>query len=338
MSDKLQEIQDELQIAKDNKNSIECKINSLTRSFGMHFTKGNIQPECKLNSNTKSFTIDFSKNFDKTDKLFHEIHFNFAFNSNEIRIIPHILFQTYSKTIQNDKSKTIFSEFMSQLNSVQEITYAFDSTFVKSSITHIKSLIKRLNTAKQDIKTLEEEVIRAENVKTFSTIHKVMPFIEEFCLDSYLCKEFSIPFDEKPTKKEIKAVISYLIERSNVKGLGFSREFIVREQDGEEISIATCTVNFDKEKEKLYVTNFLNNGAHKITTKKGMNEMLSKQFYFDNSLMTKNKIKDNGLFLKCQKFTNYNYWQHNSNSGKYLISKFNKVFGQLALKNTIGNF
>lgn len=290
------------------------------------FKNVNFQYDYKSNQELILITYTLPKEL----KGFSEISYKITYAANELRICHNSNYYMKPLNIEdNDVNINAYYEFMIKLN---KFIFNIDRKLIIESMIEIKSNQKIINKIDKEIKKIKEEITLIEKNKEFNIIEKVLPNFKDFCIDSFLCDQYKINYKGKPNKENIsnlkKAIIK--INQENV----FS--FLVK-------TIEKDSILFE---EKYLVVK--GNGVYYLRgtprSKKAINEELSKQFYMNGKLATKDTFDKSKIFYilypqALESGTKTFYYSYSNGWGLRLnIETMKERLSKLALQKYLQTF
>lgn len=211
-----------------------------------------------------------------------DLNYKITYAANELRISFDSNCSVKSLNIEeNDININDYYEFITKLN---KFIFNIDRNLIIKYMINIKSNQKSINKINQKIKKLKEEITLVEKNKEFNTIEKVLPNFENFCIDSFLCDHYNVNYVDKPTrenlldlKKQIikfnqEKVFSFLVKKIEQDNITFQEEYLIVKENG-----------------VFYLRGTKRN-------KKSINEALSKQFYVNGKIATKDNFDKSEMF------------------------------------------
>tara|TARA_Y100000034_G_scaffold64752_2_gene78320 strand:- start:4598 stop:5572 length:975 start_codon:yes stop_codon:yes gene_type:complete len=260
---------------------------------------------------------------------FSEISYRITYAANELRISHNSNYYIKSLNIEdNDVNINAYYEFMIKLN---KFIFNIDRELVIKNMIEIKSNQKIINKIDKEIKKLEEEIILIEKNNEFNIIDKVLPNFQTFCIDSFLCNKYNISYLDKPTRKDISKLKKAIIELNQEKTFSFL--------------IKTIKNEFIFFEEKNLIVN--NNGTYYLQStarsKKEINKVLSKQFYMNGEIATKEIFDKSKIFYTLypealETKNNKFYYNYQGWGLKLHIEVMKKRLSKLALQKDLQTF
>lgn len=236
--------------------------------------------------NNKNFKYDYKSGQEliliSYPLCYGDLNYKITYAANELRISFDSNCSVKSLNIEeNDININDYYEFITRLN---KFIFNIDRNLIIKNMINIKSNQKSINKINQKIKKLKEEITLVENNKEFNTIEKVLPNFENFCIDSFLCDQYNVDYVNKPTTKNIsdlkkqiikfnkEKVFSFLVKKIEKDYIIFQEEYLVVKKNGV----------------------FYLRGTNR--SKKSINESLSKQFYVNGKIATKDNFDKSKMF------------------------------------------
>ena len=255
-------------------NSIE-KILSDIRTL---FSYKNFKPIIQFSYAEKSFHVDYSSYFKN-----NTLAFLYSVDKKNVSVTP-LLFSDKNKTQCGEN----FLYFLKESNALSNIAFDFNNDTFCQFFTDFVRITHEINTIEQQITGLKRKIKFAKNTLKMQPFFKLLPRINDFCIDSFLCKEFNIQTNNNtPTEDNILELKKHILTTVNTDFIRFnfvkyeqtrySMEFIV-------LKMAISTTNGRitvKTKNKV------------LTSKKSINKILGQQFLFNNKIVNKSNIENN---------------------------------------------
>jgi hypothetical protein len=314
------------QLKNNNVNikNIKIKLNKIEKEIKYLLIYNGVFP---------SFNYDYKN-------MISSLTYNINLNSNELTITTSYLINNNDlmlKNITNLKDNYISIEKNLQIMDIQKEIIALSNSVSTEKIIYLLGeyhtyFVKKieLNSEKYEI----ENNIRMSTKDTkFFKFQEIFPYVENFCIDSFLCKKYGVDFNEKPSIENRKELKLKIIESSKMHNKKIENiTFIVCKKhsnfEGLVFNNKILTINIKKG------TYCLGSGKNKQTSKIKINESLQKQISYNNKTISRDVLCSQKCLIDFfgvdfMKFKRIGYLEFN-----YILNELPR----LHIKNKVSNF
>jgi len=271
-------------------NDANLILNNLQSELNTLFSFSDIIPNIGFNSG--AFKVLYASNRDILDASTSEINFTFSIKNNQLDIIHNMSFFNVNSEKRNSSTISLFSNLLSDclmhVNSIEHLLLDKVS-ILKENQTLIPKLEKK-------IQQLDIEIQEIDLKDDIHKIQSVLAPINNFCVYSFLCNQYNIPFENKPTKSDIALLTDTLFNLNNQRNY-FSKNFSFHT-----LSIEGGSYSFEETRLNVSIQDSdspLKMQMNKLKSIKAVNAELSKQITFKGNLV-ENKFQFSNIINTCK--------------------------------------
>jgi hypothetical protein len=274
-------IENKIENKKNVISTIKDTVQKYLLELSQEFEVLNVKPKVTFNENNTYFKLDYSNLIGYSGNS--NLEFKLCLEAGDVKIISNVTFQNNKTYINATESIEEIINFSNNIHFIKELLTTFDKDSLLIKLNFLKCYKKNIKNSQLIIEDLNNNLIEEKNKSKFILIEKIFPTIGTFCIDSFLCKRFNIKFSENPSRDNIKQLKNIIIDSNDGERINSFNEkitFIIKNQKGTSIEFDSVNLHFNSDG-----TFDLYHGKS-IKTKKGINELLSNQFYYKKELIT----------------------------------------------------
>ena len=234
----------------------------------------------------KSFIIGYSDLFKENNT----VSFHYNVSEDKVSVRPFVISQQ-----RDDTQVEYFEKFLKTVINLNQNAFNFDNQSLFNDLTHYIELKKEIKNNKIKIESLLKTIRLEKDNQKLTKFYNILPHINNFCIDSFLCEKFNIKFNIKPNRKNLKDLkLAILKENKGIpNACDIQYDFIVHHKKSKQINFTIYTLYISTMNAKLKLETYYGDD---ITSKKGINKTLSEQFLYNDTLVCYESIKKNKPF------------------------------------------